>query len=117
MTRQRAIGQVGIHRKLFIAVGWLEPRQERERAEQDVLIPGSAAEAVVVAFDVLALQLQFRQLRRDVSVHHALPSFLDISVGLQWTRSCPSKERGPGIAGEIQLHAFRWCENQSPGEN
>src|SRR2546426_6777737 len=82
---QRAVLPVRINSEFFVAIRRLEPRQERERPEQDVLIPCPAPEAIVIALNVLSLQLQLRQERWNVGVHEALPGLLDVGVVLQWT--------------------------------
>src|SRR3989449_3993316 len=82
---QRAVLPVRINSEFFVAIRRLEPRQERERPEQDVLIPCPAPEAIVIALNVLSLQLQLRQERWNVGVHDALPGLLDVGVVLQWT--------------------------------
>src|SRR5580765_4365050 len=82
MSIKRTVRTAGIHRELLISIGRLKIREERERPEQNILIPCPTAKPVVIAFDVFTLDLEPRKTGRNIGIHRALSKPPDVRAGV-----------------------------------
>ena len=56
VARQRAVRTIGVDCELLVTIGRFKAREPRERSIENVLVPSSTPETVVMALDILALK-------------------------------------------------------------
>src|ERR1700704_4651242 len=120
MSIKRTVRTAGIHRELLIPIGRLKIREERERPEQNILIPGPTAKPIVIAFDVFTLKLQPRETWRNIGIHRSLSKSFDVRAGLNDCTGSGTdtiivcEQACPFVGRQIEFHPLKKGKKQSP---